>query len=115
MAKRQKSEAESTLADQVAEFMGKSLGDLMNRRDALLREVQSIDSQVSAVSKRVSKQLGTWIPYGAPAEGALEKAAKAGKSGSKRARRKFTAEQRAEVAERMKKYWAKRRKAEAKE
>ena len=43
------------------------------------------------------------MPYGAPTEGALEKAAKAGKAGSKRARRKFTAEQRAEVAERMKK------------
>src|SRR4051794_36952590 len=115
MAKRQKSEAESTLADQVAEYVGKSLGELLNRRDTLLQEVRNIDSQVGAVSKRVAKQLGKWVPYGAPAEGALEKAAKAGKSGSKRTRRKFTAEQRAEVAERMKKYWAKRRKAEAKE
>lgn len=114
MAKRQKPEAESTLADQVAEFMGKSLGDLMNRRDALLKEVQGIDAQVAAVSKRVSKQLGKWVPYGAPAEGRPEKAAKAGKAGSKRQRRTFTPEQRAEVAERMKKYWAKRRK-EAKE
>jgi hypothetical protein len=114
MAKK-KIESESTLADQVAEFVGKSLGDLLNRRDTLLKEVQSIDSQVAAVSKRVSKQLGKWVPYGAPAEGPAEKAAKAGKSGSKRSRRKFTAEQRAEVAERMKKYWAKRRKADAKE
>jgi hypothetical protein len=114
MAKR-KPEAESTLADQVAEYVGKSLGDLLNRRDALLKEVQSIDTEVSAVSKRVAKQLGKWVPYGAPAEGPAEKAAKAGKTGSKRARRKFTAAQRAEVAERMKKYWAKRRKAEAKE
>jgi hypothetical protein len=115
MAKRQKSEAESTLAEQVAEYVGKSLGDLLNRRDSLLKEVQSIDSQVAAVSKRVAKQFGRWVPYAAPAEGPAEKAAKAGKAGSKRARRKFTAEQRAEVAERMKKYWAKRRKAEAKE
>jgi hypothetical protein len=114
MAKK-KVESESTLADQVAEFMGKSLGDLLNRRDALLKEVQAIDGQVAAVSKRVTKQLGKWVPYGAPQEGRLEKAAKAGKAGSKRSRRKFTAEQRAEVAERMKKYWAKRRKAEAKE
>jgi hypothetical protein len=110
-----KAEDGSTLADQVAEYVGKSLGDLLNRRDALLKEVQGIDAQVAAVSKRVTKQLGEWIPYGAPAEGALERAAKAGKTGSKRSRRKFTAEQRAEVAERMKKYWAKRRKAEAKE
>ena len=114
MAKK-KAEAESTLADQVAEFVGKSLGDLLNRRDTLLKEVHSIDSQVAAVSRRVSRQLEKWVPYGASAEGALEKAAKAGKTGSKRSRRKFTAEQRAEVAERMKKYWAKRRKAEAKE
>ena len=115
MAKRQKAEAQSTLADQVAEYVGKSLGDLLNRRDALLKEVSSIDSQVAAVSKRVTRQLGKWVPYGGPQDGPLEKAAKAGKSGSKRARRKFTAEQRAEVAERTKKYWAKRRKAEAKE
>lgn len=114
MAKK-RAEAESTLADQVAEFVGKSLGDLLNRRDALLKEVGTIDGQVAAVSKRVTKQLGKWVPYGAPAEGPAEKAAKAGKTGSKRSRRKFTAEQRAEVAERMKKYWAKRRKAEAKE
>ena len=114
MAKK-KAENESTLADQVAEYVGKSLGDLLNRRDTLLKEVQSIDSQVAAVSKRVTKQLGKWVPYGAPQEGSAEKAAKAGKTGSKRSRRKFTAEQRAEVAERMKKYWAKRRKAEAKD
>jgi hypothetical protein len=110
-----KADTESTLADQVAAYLGKSLGDLLNRRDVLLKEVASIDGQVAAVSKRVSKQLGKWVPYGPPTEGPAEKAAKAGKTGSKRSRRKFTAEQRAEVAERMKKYWAKRRKAAAKE
>lgn len=47
--------------------------------------------QVGAVSKRVAKQLGKWVPYGAPAEGALERAATAGKAESKRSRRKFTA------------------------
>jgi hypothetical protein len=114
MAKK-KTESESTLADQVAEYVGKSLAGLLNRRDSLLTEVASIDSQVAAVSKRVTKQLGKWVPYGAPAEGPASKVVKAGKAGSKRSRRKFTAEQRAEVAERMKKYWAKRRKAEAKE
>ena len=57
MAKK-KAESESTLADQVAEYVGKSLGDLLNRRDALLKEVPAIDGQVAAVSKRVSKQLG---------------------------------------------------------
>jgi hypothetical protein len=113
MAKR-KTEVESTLADQVAEYVGKSLGELLNRRDALLKEVSAIDSQVATVSKRVAKQFGKWVPY-AQSEAPIERAAKAGKAGSKRQRRRFTAEQRAEVSERMKRYWAKRRKADAKE
>jgi len=113
MAKR-KTEVESTLADQVAEYVGKSLGELLNRRDALLKEVSTIDGQVAAVSKRVAKQFGKWVPY-THTDAPVERAAKAGKAGSKRQRRRFTAEQRAEVSERMKKYWAKRRKADAKE
>jgi hypothetical protein len=104
---------ESTLADQVAEYVGKSLGDLLNRRDSLLKEVASIDTQVAAVSKKVAKQFGRWVPYGS-GDAPVAKAAKAGKAGSKRQRRKFSAEQRAEVSERMRKYWAARRKAEAK-
>ena len=104
---------ETTLADQVAEYVGKSLGDLLNRRDSLLKEVASIDTQVAAVSKKVAKQFGKWVPY-SNSEAPVEKAAKAGKAGSKRQRRKFSAEQRAEVSERMRKYWAARRKAKAK-
>jgi hypothetical protein len=112
---RKKAEAESTLADQVAEYVGKSLGDMLNRRDTLLKEVASIDSQVAAVSKRVSKQFGRWVPYGRHQEDAVDKAVKAGKAGSRRQRaRSFTPEQRAEAAARMKKYWAARKKAEAK-
>ena len=111
---RKKSETEATLADQVAEYVGKSLGDMLNRRDTLLREVASIDSQVAAVSKRVSKQFGKWVPYGRQ-ETAVDKAVKAGKAGSRKQRaRSFTPEQRAEAAARMKKYWAARKKAEAK-
>jgi hypothetical protein len=110
--KRTSAGSEGTLADQVAEYVGKSLGDLLNRRDALLKEVASIDSQVAAVSKKVAKQFGKWVPYSSDVPDT--KAAKAGKAGSRRQRRKFTAEQRAEVSERMRKYWAARRKAEAK-
>jgi hypothetical protein len=101
---------EPTLADQVAEYVGKSLGDLLNRRDSLLKEVASIDTQVAAVSKKVAKQFGKWVPY-SYGDAPVAKAAKAGKAGSKRQRRKFSAEQRAEVSERMRKYWAARRKA----
>jgi hypothetical protein len=107
--KRTSTGTEGTLADQVAQYVGKSLGDLLNRRDALLKEVASIDSQVAAVSKKVAKQFGRWVPYSGAAPDT--KAGKASKAGSKRQRRKFTAEQRAEVSERMRKYWAARRKA----
>ena len=115
MARKQATGVSQTmLADQVAEYVGKSLGDLLNRRDSLLKEVASIDAQVSAVSKKVARQFGKWVPYRNGNARAATTAAKAGEAGSKRKRRKFSAEQRAEVSERMRKYWAARRKTEAK-
>src|SRR5687768_15902507 len=107
MAKK-KADSEWTLADQVAEYVGKPLGDLMNRRDALLKEVAAIDGQVASVRSRVAKQFGKWVPYAGEAAG---KAAGAASAAARKGRRKFSAAQRAEVAERMKKYWAKRKKA----
>ena len=59
MAKRKTTGVgEATLSDQVAEYVGKSLSKLLNRRDSLLREVASIDTQVAAVSEKVAKQFG---------------------------------------------------------
>src|SRR5690348_2494851 len=98
MAKKQK--ADATLADQVAEYVGKSLGELLNRRDALLKEVRSIDGQVAAVNRRVAAQFGKWVPYAAESAG---KAAGAVTVAGRRARRKFSAAQKAEVSARMRK------------
>ena len=76
MAKR-KAEAEGTLAGQVAEYVGKSLAELLNRRDALLKEVSGIDRQVASVSRSVSRQFGKWAPYAAESAGKAVGAAKA--------------------------------------
>lgn len=41
------------VADQVAEYIGTSLADLMNRKDALARQLAAVDQQIAAVRKRV--------------------------------------------------------------
>ena len=76
--------------------------------------MSTIDGQVAAVSKRVSKQFGRWVSYG-HTEAPIERAAKAGKAAASGSAAGFTAEQRAEVSERMKNNWAKRRKSDAKD
>jgi hypothetical protein len=42
-----------SVADQVAEYIGTSLADLMNRKDALARQLSAVDRQIAAVRKRV--------------------------------------------------------------
>lgn len=120
MAKRNQAlkgnaEPNETVADQIAEYVGRTMGELMNRRDALMKEVSGIDEQVAAVTQRLSSQLGQYLPTelpralrrSPPGTKAAEKALKAGKAGSKRQRgRTFTPEQRAEAAARMRAYWA---------
>lgn len=61
MAKRATKSAAATVpaaragnvADQVAEYIGTSLADLMNRKDALARQLATVDQQIAAVRKRV--------------------------------------------------------------
>jgi hypothetical protein len=43
----------ASAADQLAEYIGASLGDLMNRKDALMRQLASVDQQIAAARRRV--------------------------------------------------------------
>lgn len=42
-----------TSVDNVAEFIGSSLGELMNRKDALTRQLASVEKQIAAARARV--------------------------------------------------------------
>ena len=55
MAKRQKP---TNIADQIAEFIGRSMGDLLNRKEALQRQLAEVESQIVDVGHRVNHQLG---------------------------------------------------------
>lgn len=109
MAKSQKKdEAVDTLADQVAEFIGRTMGELLNRKDALAKQTAEVDTQIAEVGKRVSKQFGAYLP--ATTRRARVKKAVAKKARvAKRAVREISEETRAKMAEAARKRWAKTR------
>lgn len=56
MAKRRKEATK--VADQIAEFIGRSMGELLNRKEALQRQLADVESQIVEVGHRVNRQLG---------------------------------------------------------
>ncbi|MCC7179309.1 MAG: hypothetical protein IT177_13080 [Acidobacteria bacterium] len=109
MAKSQKKEAAAaTLADQVAEFIGKTMGELLNRKDALAKQMAEVDSQISEVGKRVSKQFGAYLPA-TTRRARVKKAVSKKTRVAKRAVREISEETRAKMAEAARKRWAKTR------
>jgi hypothetical protein len=57
-----KSPGEGNVADQVAEFIGRTMGELLNKRDSLSRQMADVERQISDVRQRVVKQFGEYIP-----------------------------------------------------
>jgi hypothetical protein len=97
-----------TLADQVAQFIGRTMGKLLNRKDALARQMADVDSQIAEVRKRVTKQFGAYLP--ATTRRARVKKAVAKKTrAAKRAVRQISEETRAKMAEAARQRWAKAR------
>jgi hypothetical protein len=98
----------STIADQVAEFIGRTMGELLNRKDALAKQMAEVDSQIADVRKRVTKQVGSYLP--ATTRRARVKRAVVKKTRTaKRAVRELSAETRAKMAEAARKRWARAR------
>jgi hypothetical protein len=98
----------STIADQVAAFIGRTMGELLNRKDALAKQMAEVDSQIADVRKRVTKQVGSYLP--ATTRRARVKRAVVKKTRTaKRAVRELSAETRAKMAEAARKRWARAR------
>ena len=98
-----KKKASDTVADQIAKFIGKTMGDLVNKKDSLQRQLVEVDRQIAGVRKKVLQQ------FGGPAT--ARRAKRTVKSAVKAARRQLSPETRKKMAASAKKRWAKARQA----
>jgi hypothetical protein len=88
------------VASRVARFIGEQLGALMNRKDALQKELASVEAQVSSVREAVMRQFGGAT---STARGGVAKAVRKGS-------RALSGETRAKMAEAARRRWAKEKK-----
>ena len=51
-----------TVADQVAEFIGRTMGELLNKKDSLNKQMAEVDDQIADIRKRVVSQFGALVP-----------------------------------------------------
>ncbi len=99
-----KKTASDSVADQIASFIGKSMGELVNRKESLQAQLADVDKQIDGVRKKVLKQFGG-------AKKAGRKATKALKRAGKSVRRELSPATRRKMAIAAKKRWARARKA----
>jgi uncharacterized protein involved in exopolysaccharide biosynthesis len=99
-----KKTASDNVADQIATFIGKSMGELLNKKESLQRQLAEVEQQIAGVRKRVLKQFGG-------AEKASRKAKRALKQAGKAMRRELSPATRRKMAIAARKRWAKVRKA----
>jgi hypothetical protein len=88
--------AGDTVADQIAQFIGKSMGDLVNRKEALKRELADVEKQIAGVRDRVLRQFGD-----------AKARKRAVRAGVKRAKRVVSDASRRKMAAAARRRWAK--------
>jgi hypothetical protein len=108
-----------TVADQVATFIGRTMGELLNKKDALARQMAEVDGQIAEVKDRVVKQFGDYLPARtrtARAKRAVSRKVKSVRKSVKKAVSKtakgakaVSADTRAKMAEAARKRWARER------
>ena len=108
-----KAQGGGTVADQVAEFIGRSMGELLNRKDSLAKQMADVDQQIADIRARVVNQFGAYLPpttRRAKVRRAVDRKVRtAGKAVSK-----VSADTRAKMAEAARKRWARERARKAK-
>jgi hypothetical protein len=90
----------ASVAEKVAMFIGRSMAELVNRKDALVNQLAEVDAQIAAVQKRVTAQFGQFA--GTPRRRRRAAARKA--SGS--SRRVISKETREKMAAAARRRWA---------
>jgi hypothetical protein len=107
-AKSQKSG--DSVAERVATFIGRSMADLLNRRDALAKQMKEVDAQIAAVQKRVADQFGRFAGTPRRRRRGARKAAAGAKS---LVRRVISDETRKKMADAARRRWAAKRAAKS--
>jgi hypothetical protein len=105
VAKRKR--AGNPVADRIAEYIGKSIGDLVNRKETLQKQLADVEGQLTDVRRRVAGQLGAMGGRDTSGTRAKKAAAKV----VKQVRRAISPATRAKMAASAKKRWAATRKA----
>ncbi len=115
MAKKSKSRA--NVADQIAEFIGRSMGELVNRKELLQRQLHEVEGQIADVGQRVSRQFGQYAPQGRKkrGRGGLKGAADKAAAAVSKTRRQVSPSTRKKMAEAARKRWAAIKKAATKD
>lgn len=107
MAKRRK--GATKVADQIAEFIGRSMGELLNRKEALQRQLADVESQIVEVGHRVNRQLGQLTTPARKRRGrrsGVKGLADRAVVQAKKARRVISPETRKKMADAARKRWA---------
>jgi len=99
-----KKTAGDSVAEQIASYIGKSMGELVNKKESLQAQLADVEKQIDGVRRKVLKQFGG-------ADVVARKAASTIKRAGKTVRRELSPETRRKMAVAAKKRWAKARKA----
>jgi hypothetical protein len=99
-----KKTASDSVADQIASFIGKSMGRLVNKKESLQAELADVEKQIDGVRRKVMKQFGG-------ADAVAKQARSTVKRAGKTLRRELSPETRRKMAIAAKKRWARARKA----
>ncbi len=94
----------NAVADRIAQFIGKSMGDLVSRKEALQRQLAEVEGEMADVRDRV---VGQFTDRSTTSRKASRKAPRSAGT----ARREISAATRAKMAEAAKLRWARAKKA----
>ena len=100
------------VADQVAEFIGRTMGELLNKKDALSKQLVDVDRQIADVRKRVVRQFGDYLPAGKSRSTRGRKSARSSAGGG--SSRQVSPATRQKMADAARKRWARERARKAK-
>lgn len=98
-----------TVADQVAEFIGRTMGELLNRKDALSKQMADVDSQIADIRQRVVSQFGGMVPAATRRGRRVQKTGSTKSRAAKGGMRAVSEETRLKMAEAAKRRWARER------
>jgi hypothetical protein len=97
-----------TVADQVAEFIGRTMGELLNKKDSLNKQMAEVDDQIADIRKRVVSQFGALVPPASRGRRAMKSAARKVRAVAAGAR-EVSEETRTKMAEAARRRWARER------